>query len=106
MGHAMGNFGSTGLIIGAWGAVHATATGISIALGGAIRDIVSEMATQGLIGSVLTGPATGYSFVYHIELYMLFATLIAIGPLVRSSRDAVQEPQRSASKFGLAEFPG
>jgi MFS transporter, BCD family, chlorophyll transporter len=100
------HFGTTGLVLGAWGAVHATATGVSIAAGGAIRDIVSELAVNGSIGPVLIGPATGYSFVYHIEIYMLFATLIAIGPLVRASRSDAQQPTRSVSKFGLAEFPG
>jgi BCD family chlorophyll transporter-like MFS transporter len=100
-------FGSSGLVLGAWGAVHATATGVSIALGGAIRDGVSSLATQGLIGSALNSNAIGYSFVYHLELYMLFATLIAIGPLVRASRDTAKESSStSASKFGLAEFPG
>lgn len=100
-------FGSSGLVLGAWGAVHATATGVSIALGGAIRDGVSSLATQGLIGSALNSNAIGYSFVYHLELYMLFATLIAIGPLVRASRDATKgRSSTSASKFGLAEFPG
>lgn len=102
-----GHFGTSGLILGAWGAVHATATGVSIAMGGAIRDLVSELATHGAIGSVLTSTATGYSFVYHLELYMLFATLVAIGPLVRAVREpAVESSSRSVSKFGLAEFPG
>ena len=31
----------------------------------------------------MANPATGYSVVYHIEIALLFATLIAIGPLVR-----------------------
>jgi BCD family chlorophyll transporter-like MFS transporter len=47
-------------------------------------------------------PVTGYSFVYHLEMYLLFGVLVAIGPLVR--RDAL--PTRSQQKFGLAEFPG
>ena len=34
--------------------------------------------------SALASPATGYSFVYHLEMYLLFATLVALGPLVRS----------------------
>ena len=102
---AMGleNNGLNGLALGAWGAVQATAAGIAIALGGAFRDIVSNLATQGLLGSALASPATGYSFVYHIEMYLMFATLIAIGPLVRSRhRDFVNTP----AKFGLTEFPG
>ena len=98
------NNGLNGLALGAWGAVQASCAGLAIAAGGALRDIVSHLATQGLLGSALTSPGVGYSVVYHIELYLLFATLIAIGPLVRSARPA---PQTSThGKFGLAEFPG
>ena len=62
------------------------------------------LATQGALGSALSSPGVGYSVVYHIELYLLFATLIAIGPLVRTARKAPHaSPQ---GKFGLAEFPG
>jgi BCD family chlorophyll transporter-like MFS transporter len=103
--HSKGHFGATGLILGAWGAVHATAMGLAIAAGGALRDIMSELAMQGAVGSALMNPATGYSFVYHLEIYMLFATLIVIGPLVRASRPVVRADSGSASKFGLAEFP-
>ncbi len=95
--------GLNGLALGAWGAVQASSAGVAIALGGALRDTVSGLATQGALGPVLDNPATGYSFVYHIEMVLLFATLIAIGPLVRSAREA--RPATPA-KFGLAEFPG
>ncbi len=95
--------GQSGLALGAWGAVQATAAGIAIALGGGIRDLVSGMATQGLLGPALNMPSTGYGFVYHIEIALLFATLIAIGPLVRPAR---VDRSRSSTKFGLAEFPG
>jgi BCD family chlorophyll transporter-like MFS transporter len=92
-----------GLALGAWGAIQATAAGISIAAGGAIRDIISTLASEGLLGEALTTSATGYSFVYHIEMYLLFATLVAIGPLVRPSGQARPAAQ---SKFGLADYPG
>jgi MFS transporter, BCD family, chlorophyll transporter len=95
--------GHSGLALGAWGAVQATAAGSAIALGGAIRDVVSGLADKGLLGPALTGPSTGYGFVYHIEIALLFATLVAIGPLVRSARSNRPRP---SSKFGLAEFPG
>jgi BCD family chlorophyll transporter-like MFS transporter len=95
--------GQSGLALGAWGAVQATATGVAIALGGAIRDAVSAMAAQGLLGPAVTAPAAGYSAVYHIEIALLFATLVAIGPLVRTSG---QPGQPYSTKFGLAEFPG
>ena len=96
--------GLTGLALGAWGAVQATCGGGAIALGGAIRDGISSLATQGLLGSALASPATGYSFVYHVEMYLLFATLIALGPLVRATPRADRQP--APAKFGLGEFPG
>ena len=97
-----------GLALGAWGAVQATAAGTAIAAGGAIRDIVSGLATQGLLGAALDSPVTGYSFVYHIELYALFAALIAIGPLVRKARrhTSFASPDQPPQKFGLANLPG
>jgi BCD family chlorophyll transporter-like MFS transporter len=48
-------------------------------------------------------PTTGYAFVYHIEIALLFATVVALGPLVGRARRL--ERARSAP-FGLAEFPG
>ncbi|MBK6472741.1 MAG: BCD family MFS transporter [Betaproteobacteria bacterium] len=92
-----------GLALGAWGAVQATAGGLAIALGGGLRDLVSTLATHGALGEVLDSNVTGYSFVYHLELYLLFAALIAVGPLVRS----LDQPNRApGSKFGLADLPG
>ena len=99
--------GKNGLALGAWGAVQASATGLAIGIGGGLRDGVSYIATHGLLGPAVTGPAIGYSTVYYIEIVLLFATLIAIGPLVRKPRD--ERRQASAGgpgKFGLAEFPG
>ena len=93
----------TGLALGAWGAVQASAAGIAIAAGGAIRDLVSGLASAGVFGPGMNDVSAGYSFVYHLEILLLFATLIAIGPLVRHAPSA---PERSPSRFGLAEFPG
>ena len=76
----------TGFALGAWGAVQATSAGLAVALGGALRDAVSGLAMSGRLGPALVDPATGYSFVYHVELYLLFVTLVAIGPRVRSAR--------------------
>lgn len=95
--------GATGLALGAWGAVQATAAGVAIALGGALRDIVGGLATQGALGSALSSTAVGYGTVYQIEMLLLFTTLVAIGPLVRHR--AVSHPSRNRT-FGLAEFPG
>jgi BCD family chlorophyll transporter-like MFS transporter len=98
----MENAGMTGMAIGAWGAVNTSASGIAISLGGLIRDVISDLAINGRLGEALTHPATGYQFVYHIEIYLMFATLVALGPLV-----LYQSKQRPLNnKFGLAEFPG
>jgi BCD family chlorophyll transporter-like MFS transporter len=72
-------------------------------MGGVIRDVVGGLATQGALGAALSDPATGYMAVYHLEIALLFATLIAIGPLVRP---ASRPTPRPSSRFGLAEFPG
>ena len=48
-----------GLAIGAWGAAQATAAGISIALGGFLRDFINYHAMRGSWGEALATPATG-----------------------------------------------
>jgi len=79
---------ATGLALGAWGSVQALAAGVAIASGGLLSDAVTSAARAGRLGSTLTGPATGYTAVYLIELALLFLTMIAIGPLARRSREA------------------
>ncbi len=96
---------NAGMALGAWGAVQATAAGASVALGGVLKDSVSALATAGWLGESLTSPVTGYSFVYHVEMYLLFFVLVAIGPLARRSNVAATAPATPQRKFGLAEFP-
>jgi MFS transporter, BCD family, chlorophyll transporter len=93
--------GFIGLALGAWGAVQSIAAGLAMFFGGAIRDGVSSLAEQGALGTTLAAPVTGYSFVYHIEMLLLFVTLIAIGPLVGHRLQTVSSPR----EFGLAELP-
>ncbi len=97
-----------GLALGAWGAVQATAAGGAIALGGALRDVMSELAVRGALGEALVSPVTGYSIVYHTELLLLFVALIAIGPLVRPRKvvPAQDAAAPGSGKFGLANLPG
>ncbi|MBS0558529.1 MAG: MFS transporter [Proteobacteria bacterium] len=78
-----GRGGQNGLVLGAWGAAQAFAAGAAIALGGLLHDGVSELAARGFLGEALAVPATGYGFVYLTEVLLLFATLVAIGPLIR-----------------------
>ena len=96
---AIGTCGSSqvGLVLGIWGAVQASAAGLAVASGGLIRDGVGIMADAGLLGPTLRTPATGYIAVYVIEVGLLFATLVAVGPLVRFERPSLNmlQPTRS-----------
>ncbi|MBV6637640.1 MAG: PucC family protein [Mameliella sp.] len=92
-----------GLALGAWGAAQATGAGLAIALGGGLRDWIGALATSGRLGEALQSPATGYAFVYHLEIGLLFVTLAALGPLVRLRRSA-PTPQ-TETRIGLADFP-
>ncbi len=100
---ALAENGSSGLALGAWGAVQASSAGLAIALGGAIRDAAGDLAVRGVLGPALTGPGVGYGIVYYVEIMLLFATLAAVGPLVRPAQGS---RPRDKSSFGLAEFPG
>jgi MFS transporter, BCD family, chlorophyll transporter len=93
----------SGIALGAWGAAQATAAGLAIFLGGAIRDITGHLAENGVLGPALTDPTLGYTFVYHAEIGLLFLTLVALGPLVRVAPLA---PKPTADdRFGIVEFP-
>ncbi len=94
-----------GLALGAWGAAQATAAGLSIAFGGALRDGVNAMATSGAWGEVLDSTATGYTFVYHTEIVLLFVTLAVLGPLVRHVKLTSDTNPQGSARIGLADFP-
>jgi BCD family chlorophyll transporter-like MFS transporter len=64
-----------GLALGAWGAVQATAAGVAVALGGVLRDLTGALATRGVFGASLDDPATGYAFVYGLEIVLLLGTV-------------------------------
>ncbi|ROU03113.1 PucC family protein [Histidinibacterium lentulum] len=93
-----GSSAGRGLALGAWGAAQATAAGLSIFIGGSLRDVVNHWATG---SETLAAPAIGYSVVYHTEIALIFLTLIALGPLVRTRALTPREPV----KMGLADFP-
>lgn len=98
---ALARGGASGLALGAWGAVQASAIGLAIALGGLIRDLVATYAAADGLGATLATRATGYGTVYLIEIALLLVTLALLGPLVGAHRRDEQTPQR----FGLSEFP-
>ncbi|KWV90912.1 BCD family MFS transporter [Erythrobacter sp. YT30] len=97
---------TSGLALGAWGAVQATCAGAGIALGGAIRDGTAAIAMSGDLSSAIATRATGYSVVYIFEILLLLAALAAIGPLVGRHRTTTTDTGDSADQpFGLREFP-
>jgi BCD family chlorophyll transporter-like MFS transporter len=96
----LGDDFQSGLALGAWGAVQASASGVGILVSGGIRDGIGALAVSGALGTGLADPATGYSIVWHIEIALLFASLIALGPLARRS-----SAQYHRARFGLTEFP-
>ena len=99
----MENRGFIGMALGAWGAVQSIAAGLAMFIGGALRDIVSGLASEGALGAALADPATGYSVVYHVEMYLLFITLIIIGPLTKRANYSVPV---SSERIGLADLRG
>ena len=80
--------GHVGLVLGVWGAVQASAAGVAVAAGGFLRDGVAALAEQDILGPTLNRAATGYLAVYAVEIGLLFATLIALGPLAGSAQPA------------------
>lgn len=97
-----GSLAGKGLALGAWGAAQATAAGLSIFIGGALRDVVNTAALSGSFGPGMQNTTTGYSVVYHIEIFLIFTTLIFVGPLVRNRKLA---NQNQTGRIGLADFP-
>ena len=62
---------------------------------------MNRFAADGAWGDGVTSAATGYCVVYATEIALLFVTLIALGPLVRT----LAQNQREPDKLELAEFP-
>ncbi len=94
--------GNSGIALGAWGAVQATAAGVAIAAGGILRDFVDNLVAHEALGPALTSASTGYAVVYQIEVVLLFATLVAIGPLASFAGRAGNQREKP---LGLAQFP-
>ena len=92
--------GQTGMVLGLWGAVQASAAGVAVAAGGLIRDTVSALAHKGVLGTAMDVPSVGYSVVYHCEIALLFATLVALGPLVKVVR------RQARPSYELADLQG
>ena len=68
-----------------------------------MRDVISQTASAGGLSGALNHPAAGYASVYIIEIILLLAALVALGPLV--ARRRTDGAQSTAQRFGLCEFP-
>lgn len=92
-----------GIALGAWGAVFATAEGLSFAVSGLAKDWLSHLVANQTFGSRITSAAAPYTAVYVLEIVVLFATLAALGKLGR--RAAAEQAVDSTRTFGLADIP-
>ena len=94
-----------GLVLGSWGAAQATAAGLGIGLGGILNDI-----SNSIIGSesynliVSANPAFSYLVVYHLEIFLLFLTLVFLGPLSQYL-SSLKLDRKEFEKFGFSEMP-
>ena len=77
MGEAVS--GQSGLALGAWGAVQATAAGFGMAIGGVLKDLMAQFVPAGF----------AYSFVYGLEILLLFAALGVAVPLLRFRKSMI-----------------
>jgi BCD family chlorophyll transporter-like MFS transporter len=75
---------NVGLFIGAWGMANAASRFIGSLLGGAVRDLVTQLAEN---------PVTGYMWVFGIEAAMLLASLFMLRSIdVSAFRRQAEEP--------------
>jgi BCD family chlorophyll transporter-like MFS transporter len=88
-----------GLALGSWGAAQATAGGIGVALGALIKDLVSNLAMRGEFGAALNDLATGYTFVYHLEILLIFVTLVVLGPLAQHLNRISRSKKKPKGQF-------
>ena len=49
-------------------------------------------------------PASGYAIVYVIEILLLLATVVAIGPLVRFTKPERAKRRRTSTSFPSSSF--
>ncbi|WP_299042805.1 PucC family protein [uncultured Tateyamaria sp.] len=86
----------TGLALGAWGAVQATAAGAGVAFGGVVRDLVRSLQDA--------DSATPYLAVFSSEILILCAALAVILPVIVArarNSDASRYPVSQGTSEGL-----
>jgi BCD family chlorophyll transporter-like MFS transporter len=93
-----------GIALGAWGAVFATAEGLSFAVSGVAKDWLSHLVARGELGPRFSHPAVPYTAVYVAEIVFLLVTLFPLY-LLSARRETAQETVDSSRPFGLADIP-
>lgn len=78
----------TGLALGAWGAVQASAAGLAIAMGGVIRDSLAQAGAN---------PTLAYDAVYGLEILLLVITIAVAVPLMRRAATRPFKSQTAAA---------
>ena len=82
------------------GGRRALLTGIGI--GGAMRDTIGYWIERGWLGPAFDAMSDSYTVVYQFEVFLLFVTLVVIGPLAKFAREAGGDDD---GRIGLTEFP-
>ncbi|MCM2472472.1 BCD family MFS transporter [Rhizobium sp. CG5] len=100
---AISSRSDSGIVVGAWGAVQATAIGGSLLLAGVLKSGVNSLALSGSLGEAMVSTASGYLVVYTFEIVLLFICLAVLGPLTGRR---YQGSNHNDMRFGLAEMPG
>ena len=77
----------------------------AFSIGVATRFMFNAFALNDSLGASLNNEATGYLFVYHIELALLVVTLVILSPLIKSARNKETKSNQKSADIGIADFP-
>ena len=78
---------------------------MGIGLGGILNDISkSIVGSEGLNLIASSNPAFSYLVVYHLEIFLLFLTLVFLGPLSQYLSSLKLDSEK-LGKFGFSEMP-
>ena len=77
---------------------------MGIGLGGILNDITRAVVGGGDLTFATQNPAFSYLVVYHLEILLLFFTLVLLGPLSQYL-SSLKIEGKSADRFGFSEMP-
>lgn len=87
-----------GLALGTWGAVQATAAGLAIAIGGIMRDLITNWSAAGQVN-----PGSAYLPVFIFEIVLLALACLVLVPMMRK-RGQARRGRRQAYIPSKASF--